>query len=415
MLPGRPLLEVVEVPLADLHPDPANPRRITARRMAILKRQVSDDAFMRARPVIALPDGMIVAGEQRWRARGLIGRDTCMAIFAELDDEQRVEWAARDNNHAGEWVGDALGEVLGGDRSPDRLAMLGFTTDDVERLVKPGKRERVSADGSDLLADLPADPVTRPGDLVQLGPHRLICGDATDPQVIDRLLDGRRVDCVVTDPPYAIYGSSTGLAAEVADDKMVRPFFREALRAASRAVIPFGHVYVCCDWRSWSSWWEVCKGTGLAPKNMIVWDKGGSGLGNNYANTHELLFFAAAIPRRTRMTVDNPGQRPVLDTNVWKIARVPSGEERIHNAQKPVELVARALDNSTRGPRVRAVMRGRKVLGFVAPAGYGGSEGTLGKWHANVTGRTVATSPYLGEFRTRAEAIDAVAAHHASA
>lgn len=357
----RPLLETVEVPLGELHPDAGNPRRITAKRMALLKQQVADDEFMRARPVIALPDGMIVAGEQRWRARALIKRDTCFVIFADLDERRRLEWAARDNNHAGEWVGDVLGELLGDERRPDRLALMGFTTDDVEKLVRPAKRERSSAAGSDELPAIVDDPVTRPGDLIELGAHRLLCGDSTDGPALDRLLGGARVDAVIMDPPYAIYGSSTGLAAEVADDKMVRPFFREALRAAARALIPFGHCYVCCDWRSWASWWEVAKGTGISPKNMIVWDKRGSGLGNNYANTHELVFFATAIPKRTRMTVDNPGQRPVLDSNVWHIARVPSGEERIHNAQKPVELVTRALTNST--------VAGERVLDLFAGSG----------------------------------------------
>jgi DNA modification methylase len=274
---------------------------------------------------------------------------------------------------------------------------MGFTTDDVERLVKPAKRERGSAVGSDELAELPDDPITQPGDLVELGAHRLICGDSTEPAVIDRLLSNGRVDCVVTDPPYAIYGSSTGLASEVADDKMVRPFFRAALKSAARALIPFGHLYVCCDWRSWSSWWEVCKGTGLAPKNMIVWDKGGSGLGNNYANTHELLFYCAAIPRRTRMTVDNPGQRPVLDTNVWRIARVPSGEERIHNAQKPVELFTRALENSTvPGERVLDLFAGSGTIlvaaeqtervAFVADSDPAWADAAIARWE-RLTGK----------------------------
>jgi DNA modification methylase len=354
-----PLLTVVEVALSDLHPDPRNPRRITPKRMAMLERQVADEVFARARPIIALPNGEIIAGEQRWRARARIGRDTCFAFYAEPDEQTRIEWAARDNNHAGEWVGDALGDLLGDERRPDRLALMGFTTDDVDRLVKPAKRERGPSAGDDDLPALPDDPITRPGDVIELGPHRLICGDATAGDTLDRLLGKQRVDLVVTDPPYAIYGSSTGLAAEVADDKMVRPFFREALRAAARALKPFGHLYVCCDWRSWASWWEVAKGTGLTPKNMIVWDKGGAGLGNNYANTHELVFFATAIPKRIRMTVDNPGQRAVLDTNVWKIARVPSGEERVHNAQKPVELVERAIDNSTEpGERVLDLFAG---------------------------------------------------------
>lgn len=236
--PPRPLLTVVEVPLADLRPDPDNPRRITAKRRAILEQQVADDSFMRARPVIALPDGLIVAGEQRWRARAKIGRETCFAFFADLDDAERVEWAARDNNHAGEWVGDALGELLGDERRPDRLALMGFTLDDVDKLVRPAKRDRGSAAGSDDLPDLPEEPETRPGDVIELGAHRLICGDATKDGVLDRLLargasgpGAARVDAVITDPPYAIYGSSTGLAAEVADDKMVRPFFRAAAAA----------------------------------------------------------------------------------------------------------------------------------------------------------------------------------------
>jgi DNA modification methylase len=360
----RPLLEVLEVPLADLRPDPHNPRRITARRMAILERQVADDDFMRVRPVIALPDGTIVAGEQRWKARARIKRETCFAVFADLDAEQQKDWAARDNNHAGEWVGDALADMLPKDRSPDRLAMMGFTSDDVDRLVKPAKRDRQPPAGADELGDLPDDPITKPGDLIRLGKHRLYCGDATDADSLKALLGDRKVDAVFTDPPYAIYGSSTGLAAEVADDKMVRPFFRDIMRQTARALKPFGHVYVCCDWRSWSSWWEVAKGTGIAPKNMIVWDKGGAGLGNNYANTHELLVFGALIPKRIRMTVDNPGQRPVLDSNVWKIARVHAGEDRVHNAQKPVELVTRALTNSTES--------GERVLDL-----FGGSGTTL--------------------------------------
>src|SRR5207237_245118 len=100
----------------------------------------------------------------------------------------------------------------------------------------------------------------------------------------ERVLEGKRAAMVFTDPPYAIYGSSSGLGADVTDDKIVRPFFRDVLAMAQRATSLFAHVYVCCDWRSWPSWWEVAKLTGLAPKNLVVWDKGGGGLGNNFAN-----------------------------------------------------------------------------------------------------------------------------------
>lgn len=341
----HPLNQVVEVPLDAVKPDPKNPRRVKPRRFAALVRSIqADPDFLHARPIIALPDGLIVAGEQRWRAAAEAKRETVWVYFAKLNAEQRRTWALRDNNHAGEFVPDLLAEFMDG-MPKSAIELTGFTPDDVARVLKPAKAAPPPA--ADDLPDAPARPVTRPGDVITLGDHRLMCGDSTKDADLRKLLGGKRVDAIFTDPPYAIYGSSTGLSSEVADDKMVRSFFRDILVAAHTAVKPFGHVYVCCDWRSWSSWWEVAKGTGLNPKNMIVWDKGGAGLGNNYANTHELLLFAASIPPRQRMTQENAGQRAVLDSNLWRIPRVPAGEDRVHNAQKPVELVERAVGNST--------------------------------------------------------------------
>ncbi len=194
-----------------------------------------------------------------------------------------------------------------------------------------------------------AEPITRRGDRIRLGRHVLYCGDSSTNEDVDALLEKRRVDLVVTDPPYAIYGSSTGIAADITDDKMVRPFFLGILRQVARTLKSFGHFYICCDWRSYPSWWEVAKGTGLVPKNLIVWDKNGAGLGSNYANTHEFVFFGSSMPMRQQMTQKITGLRSVFDANVWRFNRVPSSkaDPRLHNAQKPVDLCRRAMKNSS--------------------------------------------------------------------
>lgn len=194
-----------------------------------------------------------------------------------------------------------------------------------------------------------AEPVTRRGDRIRLGRHVLYCGDSTVEEDVDALLEGKRPDVMFTDPPYAIYGSSTGIATDITDDKMVRPFFLSILRQGQRVLKSFGHFYICCDWRSYPSWWEVAKGTGLVPKNAIVWDKNGAGLGSNYANTHEWIFFGSSIPMRQQMTQKITGLRSVFDANVWRFNRVPSSkaDPRLHNAQKPVDMVRRALKNSS--------------------------------------------------------------------
>jgi DNA modification methylase len=208
------------------------------------------------------------------------------------------------------------------------------------------------ADEEDEEVDAPSEkatPITQRGDRIRLGRHVLFCGDSTANEDVDALLEKVRPDVVFTDPPYAIYGSSAGIAADITDDKMVRPFFLGIIRQAARVLKPFGHFYVCCDWRSYPSWWEVAKGTGLVPKNLIVWDKNGAGLGSNYANTHELIFFGSSMPMRQQMTQKIVGLKSVFDANVWRFNRVPNSkaEPRLHNAQKPVDMVRRALKNSS--------------------------------------------------------------------
>lgn len=204
------------------------------------------------------------------------------------------------------------------------------------------------AGGSDTTPKLPDVPVTVPGELIIMGQHRLLCGDSTNPAHVERLLQGDVADMVFTDPPYAIFGSSTGIKSDVADDKMVRPFFREVLRVAKGHLRAYGHVYVCCDWRSWSAWWSVAAEVELAVKNCIVWDKAG-GMGAMYMNGHELLLFATNAEKLKVTGQKRRGERTVSDLNVWRIPRANKEElgDHRHNAQKPLALVGRAIENST--------------------------------------------------------------------
>jgi DNA modification methylase len=204
----------------------------------------------------------------------------------------------------------------------------------------------------------PAEPTTKPGDLWSLGNHRLLCGDSTNIQHVERLMDGHKADMVFTDPPYAIYGSSTGVGDDVADTKMIQPFFREIF--ASMALSLNGHFYVCCDWRTYPILNDLLHGAGFAVKNMIVWDKVHMGMGMFYRNTHELII--TGYPRGERIKMrGKKTYGTVSDSNVWSFQRE---SKKQHTAQKPVELSARAISNSS--------AKGEIVLDL-----FGGSGSTL--------------------------------------
>ncbi len=289
--------------------------------------------------------GHVVDGHLRVRLALQRGESTVPVTYVDLSpDEERLALATLD----------PISAMAGEDADLLRQLLDGLEVEDAalaEHLANlhPDGTPQGKEPGGASTPSLPPVPITFPGELIELGEHRLLCGDSTNPEHVRRLLgDLTTVDMVFTDPPYAIFGSSTGVKSDVADDKMVRPFFREVLRACKGALKPYGHLYVCCDWRSWSAWWSVAGEVELAVKNAIVWDKGG-GMGGMYMNAHEWLLFASNAPRLKSTGEKRSGERTVPDMNVWRISRANKEEqgEAAHNAQKPIALVARAIENST--------------------------------------------------------------------
>lgn len=338
-------LAALAVPIDQLRPLEGNPRRGDVAAVArSLKR------FGQRKPIVAREDGTVVAGNHTLAAALELGWSELAVVRVGDDEATAKAYALADNRTS------ALGSFDMGDLAamvaeveafdPALLEAASFDEDDLNALLA-GRQVPTKLTDPDEVPEPPAEPVTRPGDLWLLGPHRVLCGDAHRAEDIGRALGDRQPVMVLTDPPYAIYGSASGVSSDVADDKMVRPFFESLWRTIYRVLPVFGHAYVHCDWRSWASIWEAAKVAAMTPRNMLVWDKGGFGLGSNYANNHELIAFFAKLPPQRTMTSSAPaGQRTVHRPNVLHFER-PSGDERLHNAAKPVDLLAEVIENSS--------------------------------------------------------------------
>jgi DNA modification methylase len=348
--------DVVWLDPKTLSPDPGNPRDITDDNRARL-REVLDRFGFVENLVFNQRSGELISGHQR-RALALeLGVTKVPVMVVDLDEGEAHALAIALNNPSaqGAWAPALLGARLEELANLDALQLTAFDTSELTAFGFPPETADPETEEVAFQAtrgrdpdtgERPDEPETQTGDVWELGPHRVICADAFELDV--RAYHGGPVDLVLTDPPFAIFGSSTGVAQDVTDDRMVRPFFKDLARAAVAALPEHGHAYVHCDWRSWGALWEGFRAGGLAVRNMIVWDKGGAGLGSNYANTHELVAFAHYVPKASN-TFDNRRNseyRPVYASNIIHEQR-PRGDDRHHNAAKPVPLLETLILNST--------------------------------------------------------------------
>jgi DNA modification methylase len=375
--------------LEDLDPWQENPRTYTREAVESLKALILAHGF---NTVIGghWPTRRIVRGHRRrlalqaiWKAdpdytiAGAPGPGYVPVRFRAgiWDGQAGAEGDALGDNRAqedGAWDLPVVGQLmerwkLEGATLDQIAASTGFREAEIREIVaQVSGAKRPSEIPAPEAPGLPRTADSKPGTIYELGPHRLLCGDCTDLDQVARLMDGKRAATVLTDPPFAIYGSSTGLDSSIADDKVVRPFFALVLRSAVVAVRPFGSVYVCCDWRSWAAWWDSAKPVKLAPANLLIWDKGGGGLGSNYANGYELIGYFLAKPERTKMFKATTGVRAILRSNLIRVeAEGDAGPERgallewVDAEGNVVEL----LEGETPPPNVRPLLKYGRVTG----------------------------------------------------
>lgn len=318
---------------SDLIRNPKNPRTHSKAQSAALEGILGDVGWADAIKVRKLKGGKfrIVDGHLRADQSASV---PCLIL--DLNDREEEELLA---------LLDPIGEMAGRDQQKLDALLGGIETQHhgISKLLEQlGSKGRQVVAGDEVQAPKDEGPVKR-GDTWQLGPHRLVVADSFLEETREQLL-GKKPDLagVVTDPPYAIYGSSSGIGADIADDKMVRPFFESLLRISFGLLPTFAHVYLCCDWRSWSAIWESGKRAGIFGSNMIVWDKGAGGVGSMWANCHELVFFGVKRPdAKTMRASTRRGQRTVMKPNLQRHNRT---RDKQHNAAKPVPLMEQLVE-----------------------------------------------------------------------
>lgn len=299
-------------------------------------------------PIVVDENYVVLAGHTRLQAgKKLKLKQVPVHIAEGLSEAQKKGYRLMDNKSAekSNWNKKSLSlELLDLQEVNFDMNMTGFSDKEVIDLTKiVNIDDEVEVD----IPTVPDEPVAKVGDFWSLGDHRLLCGDATNEKDVERLMEGEKADMVFTDPPYALFGNSTGVSG-VSDDKMASPFFRDVFNACRKNTKPFGHVYCCCDWHSCNAIYNSALKVDLPIKNLIVWDKG-IGVGWYYMNSHELIWFMSNNPKHNnvRRRKQTQGERPIHGIqNIWRVKKV-NHKEKTHVAVKPVELISVGINAST--------------------------------------------------------------------
>jgi DNA modification methylase len=348
-----PTIEEVSIDL--LRPDPANPRRIGESELDSLTRSLRRFGFVQ--PVLARrQDGTVIGGHQRLVAARRLGLTTIPVIWLDLTIEQARLLGLALNRISGSWDDQLLARLLADLQSSPGidLSLSGFGDDEVRDLLRSldarEKRERIEIfDLDDALAEATRVPRTKPGELWALGDHRLLVGDATRPEDVERVLAGRRAGMVFTDPPYNVSlgdhgGQGRGARRRrIANDSLDPISWESFVRAWAQTLLSSadGAIYICMSSKELPLLSRVLAEEGGHWSDTLIWAKDRFVLGRaDYQRAYEPIWYGW----REGTGHTWCGDRDQAD--VWQIAR--PADAPLHPTMKPLSLMERAISNSSR-------------------------------------------------------------------
>jgi DNA modification methylase len=353
-----------------LQPDPGNARLHSKKQQARVTAIIKQVGFIN--PIVVNSKAKILAGHARYMAAKSLGLNTVPVIVVNgltaaeeqayvLADNRIPEGAAWDRsllaNHLNNLTPLLAEEGLS-------IELTGFEAAEIDGLM--GDLVDPERDPADELPQIANKPVSKVGDLWQLGEHRLFCGDSCEEPAVRALMDRDQAAMIFADPPFNVRIKATvgrgkikhpefaQGSGEMSDVEFV-VFLKKWMRLAAQFSEEGSIHFICMDWRHLGQTLASGEGVYTEFKNLVVWAKTTAGMGSFYRSQHEFIFvFKNGVgPHQNNIELGRHGRNR---SNVWSHAGVNTfragrlEELSIHPTVKPVALVADAMrDCSRRG------------------------------------------------------------------
>jgi DNA modification methylase len=362
---GRWFFEVINTmdlhieywPIDQLIPYVRNPRTHTGEQVAQVAGSIAEFGFVN--PILVGPDNVIIAGHARFAASQKLGlSEVPVIVLRHLSEAQRRALVIADNRlalNAG-WDEEMLRVELAALQGVEfNLDLTGFAEEELARLLAEQEALAGLTD-EDSAPALPEVPVTTAGDLWLMGSHKLLVGDATVPAAVERLMAGDAVDLAFTDPPYNVdYEGYTEANLKIKGDRMSDGEFKQFLEASFRSyrtvVKPGASLYVCHASSCQREFQNALEVAGFEVRCQIIWGKNTFAWGfGRYKFQHEPIFYAHVAGQ------SDPWYGDKSQSTLWQENKPAAN--RLHPTMKPIELIDRALLNSSKAGDVVADLFG---------------------------------------------------------
>ena len=348
---NQPTMEIKELPLKELKPAAYNPRKKLKKgdkeyekiKQSLLK-------FGYVDPIIVNKDLTVIGGHQRLTVLKDLDYETAKCVIVDLPKEDEKALNIALNKITGQWDDALLADLLLDLQESDfSLDLTGFEPPEIDDILSNVHDKELSEDEFDVEEELKKPTVSRHGDIWQLGKHRVICGDSTKAETYKQLLDDRKANLVVTDPPYNVDVKET--AGKIQNDNMSDGDFYQFLLSMFTQVENHmeddASIYVFHADTEGLNFRKAFKEAGFYLSGCCIWKKNSLVLGRSpYQWQHEPCLYGWKKKGRHQWFSDRK------QTTIWEYDRPKSSKD--HPTMKPIQLMAYPIQNSS--------MRGTIVL-----------------------------------------------------
>ena len=348
---NQPTMEIKELPLKELKPAAYNPRKKLKKgdkeyekiKQSLLK-------FGYVDPIIVNEDLTVIGGHQRLTVLKDLDYETAKCVIVDLPKEDEKALNIALNRITGQWDEALLADLLLDLQESDfNLDLTGFEPPEIDDILSNVHDKELSEDEFDVEEELKKPTVSRQGDIWQLGKHRVICGDSTKAETYKQLLDDRKANLVVTDPPYNVDVEET--AGKILNDNMSDGDFYQFLLSMFTQVENHmeddASIYVFHADTEGLNFRKAFKNAGFYLSGCCIWKKNSLVLGRSpYQWQHEPCLYGWKKKGKHQWFSDRK------QTTIWEYDRPKSSKD--HPTMKPIQLMAYPIQNSS--------MRGTIVL-----------------------------------------------------